>query len=203
MFCGTCRVGLASKAKFHPRFVLYLLLFSIKIETFLFFFCPKMSDWINLFSWTIDYQVRCVYPWLFSQEGFKSFCSSFPSWRESFLRSCWYVCLKLYVHKDRFFWVLNSSVLNLVSFYAISFGFWLLGALVLQLLMLREAFSLNGGRSSGIYLLLEPMRSTRRSLLLTSRFVWECLSAWLVDYCSLQKPMIFIIRFSYIHCFNT
>lgn len=43
----------------------------------------------------------------------------------------------------------------------------------LQLLMLRGGFSLSGGRYSGIYSLLGPMRSTQSLLHLTSRLVKE------------------------------
>jgi hypothetical protein len=39
--------------------------------------------------------------------------------------------------------------------------------------MHREAFSLNGGQCSGIYLLQGPMRSTQRLLRLTLRLVFR------------------------------
>lgn len=35
-------------------------------------------------------QVRCLHPWLFSEEGFKGICSGLSSWGESIIWSCWY-----------------------------------------------------------------------------------------------------------------
>lgn len=70
---------------------LFLFLFILFYFSLLEFFFGGLFlfKWCNAFLYfEICKQVRCLHPWLLGEEGFKGFCSGFPSWREGIIRSC-------------------------------------------------------------------------------------------------------------------